>query len=350
VYFVSSELLTGIEANIFGEEAVKGQPNLYLAEGGAFTFIGRLGSEEALAYIDLNNERKRPSAPDSLQPVQRTSRVSSDGRHLAFTTTRPLSGYDNTDQTSGQPDTELFLYDADPGAGPGTLACVSCNPTQARPTGRKVGKFPAAEAFSWAAALLPGWSEQLKPSRLLSADGNRLYFESFDALTPRDQNGMQDVYQWERATSAAQCEEAGAELFSAEAGGCLSLISTGEDEEDSELIDASVGAKDVFFATEASLLPQDPALVDLYDAREGGGFPVEVSPIDCEGEACQPRSPAPLLPGNSSEVRGQPNAKPASTKCPKGKHKVTKKGKARCVKNKKAKKQKRANKSGRATR
>ncbi len=41
-----------------------------------------------------------------------SSRVSPDGRYLAFMSERPLTGYDNTDAVSGQPDEEVFLYDA----------------------------------------------------------------------------------------------------------------------------------------------------------------------------------------------------------------------------------------------
>ena len=82
--------------------------------------------------------------------------------------------------------------------------------------------------------------------------------------------------------------QAGAGVYSPSAGGCLSLISSGQSSEDTELIDASDGGKDVFFATSASLLPQDPGLIDIYDARTGGGFPPAPGrPPACEGEACQ---------------------------------------------------------------
>ena len=61
-----------------------------------------------------------------------SSRVSPDGRYLAFMSERSLTGYDNRDAVSGQPDEEeVYLYDASTGH----LACASCNPTGARPVG-----------------------------------------------------------------------------------------------------------------------------------------------------------------------------------------------------------------------
>ena len=276
VYFFSTEVLGG--ANERGEVAQAGKSNLYLWEGGDFTFIAATlpGS----------------SGSASTRPFSRASRLSPDGLHLAFVASDSLTGYDNTDVSSGEPDSEVFLYNAEPG-GAGQLRCVSCNPSGARPGGRKVGETNEGEF--WAAATLPGWSEQLRPSRLLTPDGNRLYFESFEALVPTDSNGRKDVYEWERAPGEGVCKEAGAGVYSPSSGGCLSLISSGQSDQDTELIDASDGGKDVFFATSASLLPQDPGLIDIYDARTGGGFPPPAGrPPACEGEACQ----GPLAPPN----------------------------------------------------
>ena len=50
-----------------------------------------------------------------------TSRVSPNGRYLAFMSQRPLTGYDNRDAATGQPDQEVFLYDAAANGGAGEL-------------------------------------------------------------------------------------------------------------------------------------------------------------------------------------------------------------------------------------
>src|SRR6185312_76147 len=112
-------------------------------------------------------------------------------------------------------------------------------------------------------------------------------------------------------------------------GGCLSLISSGEDDSDSELADASPDGSDVFIRTAANLLPQDHGQVDIYDAREGGGFPIHVDKTPCGGEACQGAAPAPPVeqtPATRAPSTG--NVSPSKPKpCPKGK--VRRKGK--CV-------------------
>jgi hypothetical protein len=113
-----------------------------------------------------------------------------------------------------------------------------------------------------------------------------------------------------------------------------SLISSGQSPSDSELIDASQGGSDVFFTTSSSLLPQGPGLVDVYDAREGGGYPPPPKPpAICEGDACQgaisaPNDPTPA----SSSFEGAGNLNEGtSSRCPKGKHRAGKGKKARCV-------------------
>ena len=169
------------------------------------------------------------------------------------------------------------------------------------------------------------------------------YFESQDALTSRDSNGRLDVYQWERvgAGGAEGCSAA-KPSFSAAAGGCIDLISSGQSERNSEIVDADPSGSDVFFATLSGLLPEDYGLVDIYDARVGGGLPSPPAPpIECEAENCQHPPAAPAFPTPSSlGYEGPANVKEGSKKpppCPKGKHRAKKNGKSVCVKNKKKK-------------
>jgi len=330
IYLASTEVLSGVP-NSDGDKALAGKPNLYLYEGGAFTFVATLS--------DGDLPTKGAASPISEQPGRHTGRVSPNGSVAAFTSTAPLSGYDNTDIGSEEADAEVYLYDATANGGAGKLLCVSCDRSGARPVGRNIaglGTFPSTTF--WAAANVPAWPTQLHSSHTLSDDGSRLFFESYGPLVLRDTNGKRDVYEWERRASKEDCEKAGAELFVAKAGGCISLISSGESGEDSEFLDAGPSASDVFFATEASLLPQDYGLIDIYDARVGGGFPAPPPPQPpCEGEACQsppapPNDPTP----SSANLSGFGNAKVHNPKhrCAKGKTRR----KGRCV----AKKHKRA--------
>lgn len=225
--------------------AQAGEPNLYLFEVGAgATFVATLSSVDTEpAGGTLFSASPSPIA---VLPDRRTSRVSADGLHAAFTSTAALTGADNLDLESGEPAAEVFLYDAEPG-GSGELACVSCNPSGVRPSAQRFVTVRTA-------ARIPGWSEQLRPTRALSDDGDRLFFESFEQLVLRDTNRSRDVYQWERAADEQQCiQQQGGELFVAESGGCLSLVSSGTGSEDTAFIDASSTGSDVLIGTNASL-------------------------------------------------------------------------------------------------
>jgi len=307
--------------------ATAGSPNLYLYEpGGHFRFIA------TLAVGDLGGRL----SPVSTAPILHSAQVTPDGDAVAFTSVGRLKGFDNTDAASGEADAEVYIYRADPGA----LTCVSCNPTGARPTGRDIGIEKLTFQFSyWAAAYIPGAETQLHYPRVLSEDGRRLFFDSFDSLVPRDTNGKEDVYEWQAAADASACAADGGELFLAREGGCLGLISSGESSagegaRDSELVDSSASGRDVFFKTYSSLVPQDPGLLDIYDARVEGGFASSPSPPEeCEGEACRHPAPAPpeRSPGSSAGT-GTGNVKPSKPgQCKPGKHKVRRKGKVICV-------------------
>src|SRR5690606_7657301 len=120
----------------------------------------------------------------------------------------------------------------------------------------------------WAAAWLPVREHELHSARVLSHDGERLFFNSLDALVPQDTNGVQDVYQWERQGSGT-CQRP---------GGCISLISTGTSAARSEFVDADEKGNNVFFETNSSIHPGDPGLVDIYVARVNGGQAQQVAP------------------------------------------------------------------------
>jgi hypothetical protein len=319
VYLVSTEALTGTESNSVGNEAVQGQPNIYVEQGGSFAYIATIDHEEA-AFSNI----LQPSAPASTEPFWRSSRITPNGAYLSFTSSEELTGYDNADLASGEPDSELYLY------GEGELVCVSCNPTNSRPLGKEV--LVENGVHSWASAELPGWAEAQRPTRLLTSNGARLYFESFDALVPRDTNGKRDVYEWERSSGQEGCREMGAELYVASSKGCLSLISSGTSAVNSELIDASEGGRDVFFATEQGLLPQDPGNFDIYDAREEGGFPPPGRAEPCTEGHCQQPSQALASPGFASNAKGPGNLPNSVAKtCPKGTRKVTRNGHLICA-------------------
>jgi len=327
VYFVAGAALTPeSEANAAGQHAEAGEDNLYLndAGGGNPHFVARLSGEDDLDWTSL--------------PKIITARVSPDGQHLAFLSSEAKlmpTGFDNTlsntnaagkfaaagkcrineigvlGGTAACP--QAFLYDK----GTSTLTCASCDPSRARPIGP---------------ALLPGWASMSEGPRYLSADGNRLFFETYDRLLPADENNLRDVYEFERAgTGSCSTSNPNYDSFS---GGCHFLVSNGKSSDESFLIDASTTGRDVFFSTRSALNGWDTnENFDVYDYREGGGFPEPVAPRSCEGEAgCKspprtsPAAPAPATP--SFNGPGNPKPKKAK-KHHKKKHKHHKKGKGK---------------------
>jgi hypothetical protein len=317
VYLVSRETLGG------GPGPQVGKPNLYLYEAGeppVFNYVATLAESDA-------EPRGKAFSPIAAEPRFNTARVSPDGLHLAFMSTASLTGKDNADVNSGKADAEVFVFDFETG-----LVCVSCNRTGARPMGRNIqDEHRLSEAF-WVAAQIPTAESQSYSSRFFSDDGRRLFFESIQPLAYGDTNGKRDVYEWE-ALGKGTCVTALGSYAPALAG-CVTLISSGGSTQDSELIDSSADGSDVFFTTSASLVPQDPGLVDVYDARVQGGFPQPRKTVVCEGEACQAPPTPPNDPTPSSAIfNGPGNAPPGErTECPRRRKRVKHHDKVRCLK------------------
>jgi DNA-binding beta-propeller fold protein YncE len=288
-YFVAGGKL-GTGANARGETAIAGQPNLYVHRDGTTRFIATLSSQDESDW-ESHVARKQ-------------TRISPDGQWLTFLSQRSLTDYDNSDARSGQPDAELYVYDADSAR----LACASCEPTGARPVGveyASLGSSAVPTSFpttafgwlptDWVTALLPE-QERLHANDAITNDG-RVYFESLDALVPQDVNGTSDAYEFEPA-GVGDCSPS-ASGYEPDAGGCVGLISSGTSPEPTGVMDATPSGGDVFFFTESPLTSDDVDSVrDIYDAHECTSAspcvpPKPVSPPPCTTEAsCKP-APAP---------------------------------------------------------
>jgi hypothetical protein len=365
VYFVSAGVLAGSGAT------TEGDANLYVDHYSGTTwkatFITALSSEDG---YDWDTAPEWDVAYRQNQPT----RVSPDGRWLAFMSQAPLTGSDDRDARTGMPDAEVYEYDAEGNGGAGSLSCASCDPTGARPVGIEYGKISAnsdeAEAGTteaWpdqalVAANLPG-SHGLRSAALainyqprFLSDGGRLFFNSEDALVPLDVNGTEDVYEYEPASEGAgNCEgtasSTGSRTFEpasrfevevegtkekGESGaGCVGLISSGTSSEESAFLDASEGGgegehgevgtqggADVFFLTSAKLSPQDQdTAYDVYDAHECTTASPCISPSvaspPCDTEASCKASPTPQPPiygaGPSEVFSGPGNLTPPTT-------------------------------------
>jgi hypothetical protein len=278
VYFVAKGVLaSGAQAgahNLYVESEADGKWSTrlvaVLSEGDRFDW-GRVTTEE---------QKREEMRVDDL-----SSRVSPNGRYLAFMSERSLTGYDNRDASSGQPDEEVFLYDEVTGQ----LRCASCDPTGARPDGLYTGSEQVLmDPFfvwedRWIAATIPGWTQSRYQSRYLSNVG-RLFFDSSDALVPQATNGKSDVYEYEPLGVGSCVRE----------GGCVSLISAGTSAEESTFMDASANGDDVFFRTASRLVAQDyDTAFDIYDAH-----------VCSAGEPCvsAPVAPPPCTSGDSCKA------------------------------------------------
>lgn len=245
VYFV------GFGRLVSGQQDLSGIQSIYLWHDGVVRRVGALtdnqdpgnegpGTIPRAAYPYTNNWINRPY-------VSRTP----DGRSVVFDTSARVTGYDAGGFR------QVYRYDADTDE----MRCLSC------PDGPATGD-----------AVLQGrdggyFGTHPRPLGALysiSEDGRRVFFNSKDSLVPGDVNNRIDVYVWEEGLG-------------------VHLVSDGVGEFDSRFVDASADGDDVYFATANRLVGSDrDDLVDIYDARVGGGFaePGE-GRAGCVGDGCQ---------------------------------------------------------------
>ncbi len=338
IYFVDNQVINPVQGPLH-TAAQTGQPNLYEYESGA----GAVRFIATLTTYDNHHGPDHELGTWVAAPQDRMAQVTSNGRFLAFDSVVPLTGYNSTfagpvcvPEEEAHPCGEVFEYDS----AAKSVRCVSCNPTGLSPAGP-----------STLSLLQPIVSRYPQPHSLTPS--GRLFFDSFDALTASDQApGVENVYEYEPEGQGG-CTRT---------GGCTFLLSSGRGKRDASFLSADETGKNVFFTTRQQLLPEDQdELVDLYDAREGGGFErPPTPPAPCVGDACRPPSsygpgvPPPASstfsgPGNlvtppgdavqhatvtqpakcpKGKVRRHGKCVPAPKKCPKGK--VRRHGK--CVK------------------
>ncbi len=235
-------------------------------------------------------------------------RASADGSVFVFDTNSPLPGAFNN--KAGY--SEVYRYET---AGE-TLTCVSCPPAGVPQSGDAFISYDDG----------PGGNDRplsSEDSRVISADGSRVFFDTPDSLVARDVNGRRDVYEWEN--------------------GSVHLISSGTSGEESYYLDNSESGGDVFFNTAAGMVPGDTdAAYDVYDARipRAGDTPPPAA-VPCQGDVCQGPPSVPSLLGApaSATFTGLGNATPSPVQTVKAKSGLkSKKKKSKKKKREKTKK------------
>jgi hypothetical protein len=227
VYFVAQGVLAD-NLDVSGVGARAGAENLYLWErdpghpAGQIRYIARLRSRN-----DLTQAQMTP-----------------DGRYLLLVTTNTLEPGDTDDAK------DVYRYDAQ-------------TSTMVRVSASVAGVGGNAQGFDVTIPEQPA----------MSADGSTVIFDTAEALSISDVNGVDDAYSWR--------------------DGQVSLISPGG----GSAVGVTPSGRDLFFRTAAQVLSADSdANADLYDARLGGGFAPAQTPPACSGDECRgQRSRPPAL-------------------------------------------------------
>jgi hypothetical protein len=281
VYFISSTSFAGAPAG----------KNLYVWHEGVVQYIA---SFDPTREVRLRQWMASPS-----------------GRYLGFTSYTQLSSYDNSSSAcqnfdEGDPGNscrEAYLYDT----ATEELSCASC---------RVDGEETTGDASIGVTVGVAEFSHHFPRSML---DNGELIFDTPDSLSASDTNSFRDVYAFD--------------------GGQARLISGGKGADDSRFADASVDGANIFFTTTDQLVGRDTdSLVDVYDARVGGGLASQNPPQargECVRDDCKATpNQGPELPfGGSEGINGSANVRAGSHKrCGKHRRRVQVHGKSRCVK------------------
>lgn len=234
VYFVAQGVLAD-NLDVRGVGARAGKENLYMWEddaahpAGHTRYVARLGDPGS---NDLTRAQMTP-----------------DGRYLLFVTANKLAAGDTDNGI------DVYRYDAVTH----TIVRVS------------------ASVAGGGGGNAPGLDASVPAKSAMSADGATVIFDTAEALSPSDSNGVNDVYGWR--------------------DGQVWLISAGG----GSAVGVTPSDRDIFFITDEQVLGADrDANTDIYDARAGGGFAPAQTPSPCFGDQCQgERSQPPSFAGPS---------------------------------------------------
>jgi hypothetical protein len=287
--FVATLLMSEAEATKIEEEGL----SELLEEVGRCNGSGSCRNEAIDNYLMAIGSIMGVWSPSDLRPVQATP----DGRFLVFSSLEQLTGGDESKVP------QLFEYNAeteklvrvsighDGYNDDGNVAEIADVPRIPEPN------YDGEKSTEGVGAGLPA---TVGSSLAISTDGSRIVFESEDSLVPQAIAGTNNVYEYRE--------------------GNVYLISDGQHSpsgHSAHLIGMDGSGGDVFFSTEDQLVPQDTdTLLNIFDAREEGGFPAPPSAAGCSGDTCQGAlavpPPLPLLSGSATQVGGENVASPES--------------------------------------
>jgi hypothetical protein len=302
VFFVAKGVLTKVP-NANGQEAIAGADNLYAVDttSGETRFVGVLAAQDSALWGEgtgvLTLECK-PKKPEELgcDDTSREAQTTPDGNYLVFSTYAQLAP---EEPRRAAPVQAVYRYDFETGrltwvshGAPGFTPGQNCtkqdecqNAIIAPLNGQRLGASVGGA----------DWGRAISNNEEGEHDGESIVFTTSEKLQQDDLNEKPDVYLWH---CSAECARRGEK-------GSVAMISDGRDPQGVDLTPArqpaspgmSASGSDIFFTTGTQLVGQDSdELVDLYDARIGGGFPRPPALSSCfqEGErerSCQEEFP-----------------------------------------------------------
>jgi hypothetical protein len=280
-----------------GGKGEAGQPNLYSwSKAGGITFIATVSPSDLEGLTALNAWTSRVVLPEGSHepnagPGASTARTTPDGSVLAFESVAQLTDYDNAGHV------EIYRWQEGD-----SVECASCNPLQ-EPASSDARLQSVETEFSA--------TNYVTMINNLTADGSRVFFETEEALVSRDTDGINDSYEWSASRANAALITSGrtrdfTNRIEIPGFGTLELAW-----DTNNLLGVSPSGNDVLIGTTDKLVANGSpeGVTAIYDAREGGGFPV-VTPTPCDGGACQAEAAAPQLNRPASDgYQGKGNVK-----------------------------------------
>jgi hypothetical protein len=364
--FESPAILTE-EPNALDQSAVPHANNLYVydATSGQTKFVAELcagsersGSEpgpepQSQHFIGAAESVADPACPSDLPPSfidpgggsgdiglwgqgggqawGQEAQITPNGTVLLFSSVGRLTN----DDLDSSPD--LFRYDFE--TGELNRVSIGRRGNDGKGNGPEPARFPGFTGGGFLGGIVPKLVSSEDATRAISNDGSTIIFKTAAPLVSRDTNGGKvrscesrepleeiktgcDIYEWE-VQGHGTCHEA---------GGCVSLVSSGVVPlgEKTAMIDSS--GRNIFFRTSRGLVPSDnDGVEDIYDARVEGGFHTpHLQPPCGSPERCRNPEGGPPPPAVSTSHFIAP---PQHLKCGKGRHRVKKHGQVRCVPN-----------------
>lgn len=293
VYFISKSPI--------GSHGTPGQPNMYVWSGVATKYIATMVPSDleetsglASGYPALTNWTWVVAPSGVRGPGTDSSQTTTDGEVMIFESRAKLTGYENDGHT------EIYRFDG----GTNELDCVSCNPLRTSATeDARLRQIAVAHVRT--------------DLHNLSEDGNRVFFETPEALVEQDLDGINDVYEWH----ASPLEPSPVKLISPGTSPAYPVVFAPKE---NVLLGITPTGSDVFFLSQDALTADAGigGISAIYDARVGGGFPVPATADACAGlDACQGAAVSPSSIIEQPKVSGRGgNVKPRRHSCRRRSH------------------------------